>query len=165
MEIKRLRDGSGICSLEGVSDWDTELQRSDLDSKSVFADCKCTPRGSQNLSANTDDLLASNPSFSFQILSHSFREGKSCETKSGTENLGLGLSQKWAYFSLLLVPLHGQKHYPLVRTSIALIPGFPCLQIFYCLQYAKTFDSCAYCKQSKAGGPEELGTRLVDNAW
>ena len=154
MEIKRLRDGSGICSLEGVSD---------LDSKRLQVHLK--RRGSQNLSANTD-LLASNPSFLFQILSrcfssHNFGEGESCETKSGTENLGLGLIQTWAYFPLLLVPLHKQKRYPLVRTSIASILGFPSLQIFYCLQYAKTFDSCAYCKQSKAGGWEEQGTRLA----
>lgn len=70
------------------------LQRSDLDSKRLQVHLK--RRGSQNLSANTD-LLASNPSFLFQILSHcfsshNFGEGKSCETKSGTEK-GFGASR------------------------------------------------------------------------
>ena len=134
----------------------------------IARDCKCTLRGEAHRTSVPilTDLFASNLSFSFQILSHcfsshNFGEGKSSETKSGTENLGLGLIQTWAYFPLLFVPLHKQKRYPLVRTSIAPILGFLCLQIFYCLQYAKTFDSCAYCKQSKAGGWEELGTRLA----
>ena len=61
VEVKRLRDGSAICSLEGVSDWEgteMELQSSDLDSNRKFAtDTKCTPRGSQNLEFSSNTIL------------------------------------------------------------------------------------------------------------
>ena len=50
VEIKRLRDGSGICSLEGVSD---------LDSKRLQVHLK--RRGSQNLSANTNWFISLKP--------------------------------------------------------------------------------------------------------